>query len=253
MAYIRKLELSSMLFADPLYHGKFLKRYKRFFADIEMLSGPDSGKIITAHTPNTGSMLGCLKEGAVCQVTHNNSPTRKLKYTLETIAPDGMHPIGVNTSLTNKLVQEALQMKVIGELVNYDIIKPEYKISNETRLDFYLKSAMDSTLPECFLEVKNVTLKHATMPYALFPDAITSRGLKHLEELMELKKKGYRSVLLFIIQREDVEAFSCDNSIDTKYSFKLREARDNGVEVLAYQCTMGSSFIKVSKALEVLK
>ncbi len=229
------------------YHGKFLKRYKRFFADVEMLDGPDAGKTITAHTPNTGSMKGCLAENCEAIVTMSNNPKRKLKYTLELIRPDSAW-IGVNTTLTNKLVNEALINEIIVEAIGYKNIKPEAKIG-ESRLDFFLSH--HSTLPDCYIEVKNVTLKSDTVE-ALFPDAKTERGVKHLNELIDLKLKGYRSILLFVVQREDVNVFNFNNPIDPLYTETLKKAYHSGVEILAYQCSLKADEIKIERRLGLI-
>ncbi len=234
-----------------VYHGKFIKRYKRFFTDILMLDGPDANKIITAHSPNTGSMKGCLKEDAPVILTKSDNPERKLQYTLEQISPDG-HYIGVNTSRTNKIVHEALCSNKISELTNYQNIKAEYKISKETRLDFYLNAHLQRPDEQCFIEVKNVTLlgEHR---HAFFPDSVSERGLKHLQELIELKKLGHRSVLIFVIQRMDADYFNFNNPIDPKYTLKLKEAYECGVEVLPYRCVLKDDEIYLDKLIPIIK
>jgi len=230
------------------FEGRFIKRYKRFFTDVEMITGPDAGKIITAHCPNTGSMKGLMKEGARTIVSLSDNPDRKLKYTLEMIAPVDSF-VGVNTSLTNKLVHEALLNNVIKELSGYQNIKPEHKISKETRLDFYL--SQHPTLPDCYLEVKNVTLKDEQSNAALFPDAVTERGLKHLNELYELKKAGARAVMLYVIQREDVTHYTLKNTIDPAYANRAAELKDLGLEIYPYQCLLTTNEIKIEKLVEI--
>lgn len=230
------------------FEGRFLKRYKRFFTDVEMITGPDAGKVITAHCPNTGSMKGLIQEGAKTIVTLSDNPDRKLKYTLEMVAPTGSL-VGVNTSLTNKLVHEALLANTINELSGYQNIKPEHKISKETRLDFFLSD--HPTLPDCYVEVKNVTLKDDGTNAALFPDAVTERGLKHLNELYELKKTGARAVMLYIIQREDISHYSLENDIDPAYSKRAKELKELGLEIYPYQCQLTNDEIKVSKLVPI--
>lgn len=230
------------------FNGKFIKRYKRFFVDVEMIDGPDAGKIITAHCPNTGSMKGLLIEGAKVIVSPSNNPDRKLKYTLEMIAPTGAL-VGVNTGLTNKIVHEALLAGKIKELSGYAHIKAEHKISKETRLDFFLSHHPD--LPDCYVEVKNVTLKDEPTQSAKFPDAVTERGLKHLNELYELKKAGARAVMLYIIQREDITHYSLDNSIDRDYSSRVKELAALGLEIYPYQCLLSNEEITVHKRVEI--
>ena len=230
------------------YQGKFLKRYKRFFVDVEMIDGPDANKIITAHCPNTGSMKGLLIEGAKVVVTLSDNPDRKLKYTLELIAPENSW-VGVNTSLTNKIVHEALLTDDIKELTGYQSIKPEHKISKETRLDFFLSG--HPSLPDCYVEVKNVTLKDETKNAAIFPDAVTERGLKHLNELYELKKSGARAVMLYVIQREDIDHYSLENPIDKAYSERAKELKELGLEIYPYQCSLNSKEIKINKLVTI--
>lgn len=230
------------------YSGKFIKRYKRFFVDVEMENGPDANKIVTAHCPNTGSMKGLLKEGAKVIVTLSDNPERKLKYTLEMIAPENFL-VGVNTSLTNKIVHEALLAGTIKELAGYENIKPEHKISKETRLDFFLCN--HPTLPDCYVEVKNVTLKDDLTNAAIFPDAVTERGLKHLNELYELKKSGARAVMLYVIQREDVDHYSLDNPIDKAYSERAKELKEKGLEFYPYQCHLSPEEILLQKLVPI--
>ncbi len=230
------------------YKGKFIKRYKRFFTDVEMLSGPDAGKIITAHCPNTGSMKGLLIEGAETVVTHTDNPDRKLQYTLEMISLN-KSLVGVNTSITNKLVHEAILNQTISELSGYQNVKPEHKISKETRLDFYLSGHLER--PDCYIEVKNVTLKDSATNSALFPDSVTERGLKHLNELYELKKSGARAVMIYVVQREDVDHYCISNDIDPAYSKRALELKDQGLEIYAYQCQLNENEIKISKKLPI--
>lgn len=230
------------------YEGRFIKRYKRFFADIEMLTGPDTGKIVTAHCPNTGSMKGLMQEGSKAIVTLSDNPDRKLKYTLEMLAPTGSL-VGVNTSLTNKLVHEALLSETIKELSGYKNIKPEHKISKETRLDFFL--SQHPTLPDCYVEVKNVTLKDESTNAALFPDAVTERGLKHLNELHELQLTGARAVMLYIIQREDIDYYTVQNVIDPAYAKRAAELKNLGLEIYPYQCKLTIDEIKIEKLVPI--
>ncbi len=234
-----------------VYHGKFIKRYKRFFVDVLMLEGPDQQKTITAHSPNTGSMKGCLKENAPVILTKSDNPERKLKYTLEQISPDQYY-IGVNTSLTNKIVHEALINKKIESLKEFSNIKAEHKISKETRLDFYLARNNNEREEQCFVEVKNVTLADENK-HAFFPDSESTRGLKHLQELIELKKQGHKAVMIYVIQRMDVEYFNFNNPIDPKYTLKLKEAFEAGVEILPYKCILKTDEILIDKLVPIIK
>ena len=185
-----------MKFKERLLQGTLIKRYKRFFVDINFRN-----KIITAHCPNTGSMMGLLSKGNKTWFSKTNNPKRKLKYSLEIIEVQ-KNLVGINTLLTNRLVLEALKLKKIKKLTEFDNIKTEVKFSNSTRFDFLISNSKE----KCLLEVKNVTLLR-NKKIAEFPDAITSRGTKHLYELINAKKKGFQSCILYLIQRQDCKAF----------------------------------------------
>lgn len=222
-----------------------IKRYKRFFADIKL----KNGETVTAHTANTGSMKTCWGPGWKVLVSYHNDPKRKLKYSLE-MTHNGDSWIGVNTGLPNKLAVEAIAAGRIEELSDYSEIRTEVKVG-QSRIDLCLArpSKENPELEElCYVEVKNVTLLGENGA-ALFPDAVTQRGLKHLKELMALKKEGHRAVMLFVVQRQDVDHFRPAWAIDPAYSEGLLEASENGVEVLAYQCTMGPDEIFIQKKL----
>ena len=214
-----------MLFKDKLLQGTFIKRYKRFFADIEYRN-----KIITAHCPNSGSMMGLLNKGNGVWFSKANNPKRKLKYTLEIVNVD-KKLVGINTLLTNKIVLEALNQKRIKNLVNFNNIKTEAKFSDKTRFDFLISNNKE----KCFLEVKNVTLVRKYR-IAEFPDSVTTRGTKHLKELITAKKRGYKSYLLYLIQREDCKSFKIADDIDQEYAIAFNEALKNGVKILCYDC-----------------
>jgi sugar fermentation stimulation protein A len=231
-----------MKFQNPLHAGKFIKRYKRFFADVEM-----NGETVVAHTANTGSMKMCLGDNWPVLMSYHDSPTRKLKYSLEMIN-NGSTWIGINTGLTNHLAINAIKDGTVKELQGYDEIKPEAKIGN-SRIDILLTKK--NTQEQCYVEVKNVTLIDGE-GHCLFPDAVTERGQKHLKELMELKHQGIRAVMLFIVQREDCTSFKLDNPIDAMYSALLKEAIKNGVEALVYQCKLTPEEIKVDHRIEII-
>lgn len=210
-----------MQFERPLLRAKMLKRYKRFFADVEL-----NGEVVTAHCPNTGSLKSCWETGKGALISESSNPDRKLKFTLElTEAPTGAW-VGVNTGWPNKLVKEAFEKSVISDWKKYSEIQMEVKISKETRLDGCLKKA-DGKL--CYFEVKNVTLHENQV--ALFPDAETTRGQKHLQELMQLKTKGHEAEIIFVIQREDCQAFAPAVDFDPVYSLLLKEAFEMGVVI----------------------
>ncbi|OFZ17118.1 MAG: hypothetical protein A2X86_01305 [Bdellovibrionales bacterium GWA2_49_15] len=225
-----------------LIRGKILKRYKRFFTDLEL----DGGEVITAHTPNTGSMRTCLAPGMVGLVSERRGPTRKLPYTLE-MTFNGESYIGVNTSLTNQIAYEALTEGNIGELKQYQKIQREFKIGN-SRIDFYLEQ---EGAPPCLTEVKNVSLREED-GIAYFPDSVSVRGQKHLHELLAFAEKGNDAAMLFIITREDVKAFSPASHIDPVYSDLLKRVFDRGIAILPYSCKLGPEGIVVEKKLPLL-
>lgn len=227
-----------MNFNSPLISGTILKRYKRFFVDVTL----EDGSIVTAHCPNTGSMKTCLETSWPCLLSHHNNPKRKLKYGLE-MTSNGSTWIGVNTQLPNILVRDAIKNGEILELKGYSNIQSEFKLG-KSRIDLYLSNDKE----DCFVEIKNVTLLGPNKE-ALFPDAVTERGKKHLEELIALKKAGKRACMFFLVQREDVSSFRPAHEIDPEYSQKLKEAYDLGVEVLVYQASLSEKDIKISKAL----
>lgn len=230
-----------MKFKTPLIQGTFKKRYKRFFADVEI-----NGETIVAHTANTGSMKTCLGEDWPALVSFHDSPTRKLKYSFEMIS-NGKTWIGINTSLTNSLAIEAIQNGTIPELKGYQDLKPEAKIG-QSRIDILLSNGEKE---QCYVEVKNVTLSDEN-GHCLFPDAVTERGQKHLRELLDLKLQGIRTVMLFVVQREDVHTFKIDQTIDPEYSKLLRVVMNEGVEVLVYQCRLSPEEIVVHKKLKIV-
>jgi len=227
-----------MKFKVRLLQGALIKRYKRFFIDIKY-----KNKIITAHCPNSGSMMGLLDRGNKAWFSLSNNPKRKLKYTLEMIEVKNKK-VGINTLLTNKIVLEALKHKKINSLNKFNHIKTESKFSDGTRFDFLLSNDKE----KCFLEVKNVTLLRENK-IAEFPDAITSRGTKHLNELCNAKKKGYQSYILYLIQRENCNSFKIAKDIDEEYKIAFSKALKSGVKILCYDCKLNSEEIKLNKQI----
>lgn len=219
-----------MRYDSKLQEGIFLKRYKRFFADIEW-----QGQQITAHVPNTGSLKSVNNPGQHCLFSESKNPDRKLKFTLEMIKSPSGSWVGVNTATPNIVVREALERSVghknvVGPFSQwsfFDELKPEYKISAETRLDFALKKKGSEKMH--FIEVKNVTL--ADDRVAMFPDAVTERGQKHLRELMALMEQGHTAEIVFTIQRHDCGSFTPADQIDPEYGRLLREAYHKGLKV----------------------
>jgi len=214
-----------MKFNQTLIPGKLSKRYKRFLADIEL----DSGEFITAHCPNSGSMKTCANPGWKVMLSESDNPKRKYKYTWEMVHNEKCW-IGINTMIPNIIAEEAIKNGTISELSGYDEIKREVKYGENSRIDIFLKNDQEI----CYVEVKNVTLVEDDGNY-YFPDSVTSRGLKHLHELIEMKMQGHRSVMLFVIQRSDGNIFKPAVHIDRKYTEGLKTAYENGVEILAVQ------------------
>lgn len=207
-----------------LTQGVLIKRYKRFLADVKL----ESGEVITAHCPNSGSMTACSEAGSTVYLSYHNSPTRKLKYGWELIEmPTSM--VGVNTLIPNRLVYQTLKADQIKELRGFDYICSEVKVNEKSRLDIEI---FNEDGKRCFIEIKNSTLVQNGK--AQFPDAVTARGLKHLKELQALKNEQTRTVIFFLIQRMDANVFSPADHIDPAYGKELRESIDKGVEVIVY-------------------
>ena len=230
-----------MKFTKALIKGKFLKRYKRFFVDIKV-----NKEIIIAHCPNTGSMMGLLNENNDAWVLKNEDPKRKLKYTLQ-ILKTSKNIIGVNTHLANKLVLEGLQNDIFLEFKNLDKIDTEKFYNKETRFDFLV----EKNKKKIFIEVKNVTLIRDGKT-SEFPDAITTRGSKHIKTLMDANKKGYECYVLFLVQIENCKYFKIANDIDNEYYENYKLAKKSGVKFIAYNCKVGPKEIKIDKKIEIL-
>ena len=229
-----------MNFENRLIPGLFIKRYKRFFVDVKI-----NNKIITAHCPNTGSMYGLLKKGNKVWISKSDNPNRKLKYTLE-IIEDNYSKVGVNTHSTNKIVLHALQNNFIDELNDIVDIKPEAKFGLNTRFDFLITNKRY----KAFIEVKNVTLSRKKF-IAEFPDAVTTRGLKHISELLKASKKNYEIFILYLIQREDCRSFSVAKDIDPNYAIALKKAVKNKLKILCYDCKFSSKGIKLNNKIKL--
>ena len=225
-----------MKFINSLLKGKLIKRYKRFFADVEV-----NNKVITAHCPNTGSMLGLLSKGNEVWISKSDDPKRKLKFTLEMIKSK-QKIIGVNTHRANRIVEHGLKNKLFKEFNSIKNIKSEYKYSDDTRFDFLC----DKNL----IEVKNVTLNRNN-DIAEFPDAVTSRGSKHLIRLVESIKKGFKPYVLFLIQIENISKFRLAKDLDSDYYKNFLEAKKNGVNFIAYRCKLNSKEIIIDKKVKI--
>ena len=230
-----------MEFTKSLLKGKLIKRYKRFFVDVKL-----NKEIVTAHCPNTGSMKGLLDPENDVYLQSNNDPKRKLKYGLQIIKAK-KNLVGVNTHLANKIVLHGLNNNLIKELKNNNSIKPEVFFNKESRFDFLVEKNNQKS----FVEVKNVTL-FRDKKTAEFPDAITSRGSKHLLTLIDAIKKGYKSYLLFLVQIQNMEYFKIAKDIDNEYYKNYLIAKKAGVNFLAYRCKISLKEILIDKKLKIL-
>jgi sugar fermentation stimulation protein A len=234
-----------MKFPDPLIPGRLVKRYKRFLADIEL----EGGEIVTAHCANSGSMLNVKEPGSKVWLSPARNPNRKLRYTWELIKI-GATFVGINTALPNGIVEEAIVAGKIPELKGYKSLRREVKYGKNSRIDILLE---DPSRPTCYVEVKNVTLKRGLEKNDLveFPDSVTKRGAKHLAELSNMIAQGHRSVMVYLVQRQDGGAFTIAADIDPDYKAALDKAMSAGVEILCYQCTLDTKKIEVSKSLKL--
>lgn len=233
-----------MRFSEPLHTGKLIKRYKRFLADVEL----PGGKQLTIHCPNTGSMKNCCTPGSTVWFSESDNKKRKYPHTWEIVSVQD-YKAGINTHLANKLVCEAIENGVVTELQGYPQLQTEVKYGIEnSRIDILLSRSEE----RCFVEIKNVTLLIGD-GLGTFPDAVTSRGAKHLRELIEMKQQGHRAVLFFCVQHTGVERVAPADDIDPLYGDTLREAIEAGVEVLAYGAEINEQEIGLSHPVQFLK
>lgn len=203
------------------------------------------GTIVTAHSVNTGAMTGVLDEGNRVWLSESDNPKRKLKYTWEMVEAEGTI-MGINTGFTNKLAEEAIRSDAIAELTGYDSIRREVKYGTNSRIDLLLQKEGS---PDCYVEVKNVHWKQGDA--ATFPDAVTARGTKHMEELALLAEQGTRAVVLFVVQRNDCDHFAPAALKDPAYATALRNAVSKGVEALCYCCYVAQNEIRIHRQLPV--
>jgi sugar fermentation stimulation protein A len=224
----------------PIVPGTLIKRYKRFLADVKL----NDGTVVTAHCPNTGSMKGCSEPGRPVYLSFHDNPKRKLKYTWQLIEmPTSL--VGVNTLVPNRLVFKSVKAGVVPELAGYEAVEREVKVSDHTRLDLALTSDKKS---RCYVEIKNCTLVNDGV--ASFPDAVTTRGLKHIIELEALVDSGYRGVMFYFIQRMDATVFKPADQIDPEYGTGLRRAVRGGVEILVYDVSIDLKGIRLNRRIQ---
>ena len=223
-----------------------MKRYKRFLADIRL----DTGEEITAHCANPGSMMGVAPPGARAWVSKSASKTRKLPYSLELVDVDGVL-VAINTQNPNKIAAEAIERRAIPELSGYEILRREVKYGASSRIDLLLEGgAKAARTGPAYVEIKNVHLRRKG-DLAEFPDSVTARGAKHLEELIAVKQGGARAVMLFIVQRGDCSRLAPADDLDPVYAQTLRRAAEAGVELLAYDCEITLSEVALRKPLAI--
>ena len=239
MNKIKKSTPSTGLVWPELTPGVLVKRYKRFMADVKLTGG----ELVTAHCPNSGSMKECCEPGRPVYLSFHDNPKRKLKYTWELIEmPASM--VGINTLIPNRLVAESIEADQVSDLKGYDNLAREVKTADNTRLDILL-SRKDGN--RCYIEIKNCTLVKEGVAY--FPDAVTSRGLKHLVELSSLVSKGFRCVIFYVIQRMDAKIFQPADHIDPEYGRTLRQALKNGVEILVFDTRIDLKTIRLNRKI----
>ena len=228
-----------MRFPDPLIRGRLIKRYKRFLSDHEL----DGGEVVVAHCANPGAMLGLNSPGAEVWLSPARNPARKLKYSWELLRV-GDSLVGINTSLPNGIVAEAIEAGQIPELAGYDSLRREVAYGRNSRIDMLLE---DAGRPPCYVEVKNVHLRRNGR--AEFPDSVTARGAKHLAEMSDMVAQGARAVMVYLVQREDCDGFAIAAYLDPNYARALREARAGGVEAICYSCKLTPEAITLDRAL----
>ncbi len=209
-----------MKFSEPLISGRLIKRYKRFLADVRL----DTGEVVTVHCTNSGAMLSCLEENAPVMLSMSKNPKRKTAFTWEMILMNG-HWIGINTQIPNILAKEWLKSRILPQFPEYNMVRREVQFL-DSRFDIYAENKQE----KCFVEVKNVTYKYGD--YAIFPDAKTTRGQKHLKTLLKVKEAGYRAVMLYVIQRVDVDFFAAAQQIDPVYAALMQDVYQKGIELI---------------------
>ncbi|WP_417457487.1 DNA/RNA nuclease SfsA [Kordiimonas sp.] len=234
-----------MKFEHTLQKGTLIKRYKRFLADVEL----PSGEVVVAHCANSGSMLGCKAPGSTVWLSPNTNPKAKLNWRWEMLDVNGAL-VGINTSRPNAIVEEAILNGDIAELSGYRSLRREVKYGTASRIDILLEDPQNTDAAQkCYVEVKNVTLR--VEDEAQFPDSVTTRGAKHLRELMDMVAEGHRAVMVYLVQRGDCEVFAPAAHIDKVYAETLGEAAKAGVELLCYTCDLSEEAINVAGTLPI--
>lgn len=232
----------------PLIEARLIKRYKRFLVDVQLADN----SVLTAHCANTGAMTGCMPDNARVWLSQSDNPKRKYPHSWQLVELEGQHLACINTGLTNSVARIAIEQGNITELAGYKKITTEVVYGNESsRIDFLLEGSSGQSKNSCYVEVKHVTLKLES-GLGAFPDSVSIRAQKHLRELQHQLEQGDRAVLLFLIMRADIDRIMPADSIDPAYGQLLRQAINNGVEVLAYKTDISRKGIKVTHSIPVI-
>jgi len=233
-----------MRFQTPLVPARLLGRYKRFLSDMVL----EDGSEVTAHCANPGSMLGLKQPGMRCWLEPNDDPKKKLRYGWRLVELPGGHWAGIDTSLPNRVVKEALLRRAIPELAAYGSVRPEVKYGTQSRVDFLLS---EPGLPDAYVEVKNVHFSR-TGDWAEFPDSVTARGARHLDELAAMVAQGHRAVMIYLVQRTDCTRFRLAGDLDPAYAAAFARAHAAGVEAICYDCAISPREISLHASIPVI-
>ncbi len=233
-----------MRFPSPLLEGRLVRRYKRFLADVELAGG----EVVTVHCANPGSMLGLAEPGMLVLLSRSDRPGRKLPLSWELVEAPGCGLVGINTALPNRLVEEAIREGRIPGLAGYDRVRREVAYGRQSRVDFLLEAEGRS---DAFVEVKNVHFSRLAR-LAEFPDSVTARGARHLDELAEMVAAGHRAAMVYVVQRTDSATFAICRDLDPKYAAAFERARAAGVEILAYRCRISAEEISIAEAITIV-
>ena len=233
-----------MRFQTPLIPGRLIRRYNRFLSDIRL----DSGEVVKAHCPNPGAMLGLKDEGLKVWLEPNDDPKKKLKYGWRLVEFENGHWAGIDTSVPNRVVKEALEARQVAAVAAYETVRPEVKYGVSSRVDFLLTQ---DGLPDAYVEVKNVHLLRED-DWAEFPDSVTTRGAKHLAELSKMVVQGHRAIMLYLVQRTDCGRLKIAADLDPKYAAAFAKAHAAGVEMICYDTTISTDGVSFANPLPVV-
>ena len=234
-----------MEFPTPLVPARLIRRYKRFLADVML---EDDGREVTAHCPNPGAMLGLADPGMRVWLEPNDDPKKKLKFGWRLVELEGDHLAGIDTAVPNRVVREALLARAVPEIGQYADVRAEVPYGEKSRVDFLLTG--DG--PDIYVEVKNVHLRR-TDDLAEFPDCVTARGARHLDELSDMVAQGHRAVMLYLVQRTDCARFALARDLDPAYGQAFDRARDAGVEVVCADTVISTRGVSLGKAIDVVE